>query len=268
LRNTLSSWLAATASLLGIAAAPQAQALELLVPAYFYPAGQGATYWNQMVAAAAKAPIVAILNPNSGPGTAVDPSYVDVATRLRASGGRVVGYVHTSYATRPLADVTQEILMYQSMYPIDGFFVDEIANDGTSASVIYYAALYDYIKALDPSYRVIGNPGTKTAEIYISRPTADAVVVFEDSARTYRRYAPDAWNFSYPAARFGHLVYAAADSATMRTTLNYAQQRNAGLVYVTNDKLQPNPWDTLPAYWNSLVTEVCLRNGGTSVACQ
>lgn len=252
----------------GMWAGGSAGAVELLVPAYFYPAGNGLTYWNQMTASAAKAPVVAILNPASGPGSAVDPAYVTVVTNLRGAGGMVIGYVHTSYGERPLAAVTQDILAYRDMYTVDGYFIDEMGNDGSSVSLNYYAAIHDYIKALNPVHRVIGNPGTHTREIYLSRPTADAVVVFEDTYRAFRRYTPDAWNDSYPAARIGHLVHSTGDLSAARNALSLAIQRNAGLFYATNDKLTPNPWDSLPSYWNSLVTEVCLRNGGNTSTCQ
>lgn len=250
------------------AGAVSAASFEILVPAYFYPAGTGLDYWGQMTAAAAKAPIIAILNPGSGPGSTVDPAYVAAVANLRAAGGRIVGYVHTSYGTRPLAEVTQEVLRYRDFYAVDGFFVDEMANDGSAASVGYYASLYDYMKALNPSHRVIGNPGTNTQEVYLARPTADALVVFEGDARAYRRYTPDAWAAAYPASRFGHLLYGVNDWHAARSALDTAARRNAGLVYVTDDRLDPNPWDALPSYWSALVREVCLRNGGSTAACQ
>jgi hypothetical protein len=43
--------------------------------------------------------------------------------------------------------------------------------------------------------------------------------------------------------------------------LALAQQRNAGMVFVTSDKGTVNPWDSLPHYWNALASEVCRRNG-------
>ena len=45
----------------------------LLVPAYFYPAGDGLQHWDDLLAAADRVPIVAIVNPASGPGKAADP---------------------------------------------------------------------------------------------------------------------------------------------------------------------------------------------------
>ena len=51
--------------LLFLAAVLPASGLGLLVPAYFYPSGPGATRWSQMNQAAARVPLIAILNPDS-----------------------------------------------------------------------------------------------------------------------------------------------------------------------------------------------------------
>src|SRR5262249_10831163 len=69
-----------------------------LVPAYFYPAGKGLKAWQQLAADARSTTIEAILNPASGPGTKRDPTYVTVVGDFRKAGGKVLGYISTSYA--------------------------------------------------------------------------------------------------------------------------------------------------------------------------
>ena len=69
--------------------------LGLLVPAYIYPVAGGA--WDQLAAVASTVPLIAIVNPNSGPGTASDPNYVSAINNVRAAGGGVIGYVPTDY---------------------------------------------------------------------------------------------------------------------------------------------------------------------------
>lgn len=238
--------------------------LELLVPAYFYPEGKGLTWWSALTAATAKAPVTAIVNPNSGPDLAVDPAYSAVVDTARAAGVKVIGYVHTSYGARPLTDVVTDINRYVSFYAIDGIFIDEMADDGSAASVNYYLAIYQYIKGLSPNFRVIMNPGTTVPEQYASLPLADALVTFESGPRPYRRLQTPAWVHHYTNDRFGHLVH---DVGTLDTAVGFvtlAQQRNAGLLYITNDKGASNPWNSLPAYWSGLVSEVCKRNGGSN----
>jgi hypothetical protein len=227
--------------------------LGFLVPAYFYPSGAGNGFWEALNAAALRVPLMAILNPNSGPGTSVDSNYRRVTTALHAAGGRVIAYVHTSYTARSLDDVKGEVDRYLSFYSVDGFFVDEMDNRNLPASYAYYADLYQFIKAKNVAYAVFGNPGTTTQEEYLTRPCADTLVTFEHNTG-YGTYVPDRWVTNYPANRFAHLPYAVASAATMTNYIQLARARHAGFIFVTDDVL-PNPWDTLPAYWE---TEVSL----------
>ena len=65
--------------------------VRLLVPAYFYPAGKGLKDWERLIASAEKLPIVAIVNPASGPGKRVDGSYSELFRK--AKGRRSSGSV-------------------------------------------------------------------------------------------------------------------------------------------------------------------------------
>src|SRR4051794_38334383 len=79
----------------------KASALGILIPAYFSPG----TRWTELNDAARRVPLIAIMNPNNGPGTSSSSSYVTAINSLRQSGGRVIGYVYSSYTARPLANV-------------------------------------------------------------------------------------------------------------------------------------------------------------------
>ncbi|KAF1029743.1 MAG: hypothetical protein GAK40_00343 [Burkholderia plantarii] len=171
-----------------LVAGGSAQAADLVVPAYFYPSGTGATAWSTLATNAASVPITAIVNPNSGPGTAVDPAYTSAIAKVRAAGGKVIAYVHTSYGSRSLSDVTADINRYLAYYTVDGFFIDEMANDSTTAHVQYYQSLYNYIKGLSANYQVVNNPGANLPEIYASLPVADRFVVYEDQQANYASY--------------------------------------------------------------------------------
>src|SRR5665213_2413064 len=155
-----------------LSAAPTA---TLLIPAYFYPKPSGD--WDRMAIAAKSVPITAILNPVSGLGASADPVYAAAVDKLESNGGKVIGYVHTSYGKRSLATVEAQVLAYHSFYHLDGIFVDEMATD--AADISYYSSLYSFIKNVDPSYEVIGNPGGKTIETYLTAPTADVLVDYE-----------------------------------------------------------------------------------------
>ncbi len=232
-------------------------AQHLAVPAYFYPGAP----WTQLVASAPTVGI-AVMNPNSGPGTASNPDYVRTVHDAQQAGITVLGYVHTSYGARPLAEVLADVSSYYTWYGVDGVFVDEASTDCVQEAT-YYRPLYHAIKAqAQPGRdRVALNPGTQTHECYMG--AADVVVTFEGSYSSYvSGYTAPGWVVQYDADRFWHLVYAAPTTGDLLQAVFLSKQRRAGWVYVTPDTL-PNPWDTLPAapYWRleQLATRCCER---------
>ena len=233
--------------------------LNLLVPAYFYPAGTGLTDWNRLTSASSLVSLTAIMNPGNGPGTIADPNYVAAVSNVRNAGGSVAGYVYTSYAARSLATVEADIASYASFnYNINGIFVDEMANAPTAANLGYYASLYAYIKTTHPDWHVFGNAGTSTDPAFLTGPngrTADTLMVFENAQAAYPGYTPDAWNAGFARNNFGHIIHTTADAPTMSADLDRAISLNAGYAFVTDDIL-PNPYDTLPAYWPAEVGKV------------
>lgn len=234
---------AIAAALCALTTSP-AHALDLLVPAYFYPADDGAASWQALATAAPDVGITAILNPDSGPGAALDPSYGAVVGGLQTAGGRVIGYVHTSYGTRSAAAVQAEISLYYTLYGVNGIFLDEMSNDG--AKIGYYQSLHDYIRGLDADGYIVGNPGTNTDPGYLA--TADVLVTFESPAAEYAGYEADAWTQAQDASRFAHLVYEVPDAGAMQAVIDRALAMNVGHIYVTDDDIS-NPWDSLPSYW-------------------
>ncbi|WP_370650778.1 spherulation-specific family 4 protein [Caballeronia sp. SL2Y3] len=230
--------------------------LSLVVPSYFYPT-KSAADWNSLAASASRVSTTAILNPNSGPGTSADANYAAAIAKLHAAGGKVIGYVSTSYAGRPLSAVVADINMYVSLYNVDGFFIDEMTADCQTSHVQFYQSVYNYIKGLKATYSVMGNPGTTIPEVYASLPTADQFVVFEGNAKNYAKFQPASWQAAYPKSRFVHIVYNAS-AAQMPGVLAYARTHGAGGVYVTSLTL-PNPYKGLPACWNDEVTNAAAQ---------
>jgi len=254
-----------TAIAVGLTLTPahsKALRLELIVPAYFYPT-DGEPHWPALAKAVQRVPITAILNPNSGPGAAIDPNYINATRMLQKAGGQIVGYVHTQYGRRSIADVVADMQRYMDWYPIDGFFIDEMSNQDDPALITYYRRIFDFAKRMNPTrtYRVIGNPGTYTAPNYLNAPVADALIITEGAKRAYKRYPVAQWTLRMPAARLGHLSYGIPNAKEMRQVIGDALNRNAGMVYVTND-VAPNPWDSLPNYWAQQVNCVAAINQG------
>lgn len=123
-------------------------------------------------------PLLAVVNPGSGPGKAQDPSYASGIKSLQASGVSVIGYVHTSWASRPLAEVEADIASYLAWYPsLDGIFVDEMQS--LAGSEAYYASLAASIRSA--GFRLtVGNPGTDIARSY--EGIFSVLVVWENRA--------------------------------------------------------------------------------------
>jgi hypothetical protein len=238
---------------------PAAPTLRLLVPAYFYPAGEGAKHWEGLLAAADRVPIVAIVNPASGPGKAADPNYVKLLERAGKTKITLIAYVTTSYARRPLAEVKAEVDQWLRLYSgLHGVFLDEQASGGEHLD--YYAALHEYIHGKPGLKRVVSNPGTTCDERFVSRPAADVVCLFEGPKPLDAANLPG-WANKHKPERLSVLSYKVGDAKGMRRCLEAARER-VGYVYVT-DAEGANPWDRLPSYWDEEVTAVRGINGVT-----
>lgn len=223
-------------------------AINLVVPSYFNATSSVAN-WNTLATTARTVPTTAILNPNSGPGIKEDPNYAAAVAKVRAAGGKVLGYVSTSYGKRSLSAVVTDINTYVSLYKVDGFFIDEMTSDSNMSHIQFYQSIYNYIKGLNASYAVTANPGTNIPELYASLPTADQFVVFESSAKAYVSYKPMSWQAAYPKSRFVHMVYGAS-AAQLPGILQYATTHGAGAAFVTSLG-QSNPYKALPPYWSA-----------------
>jgi hypothetical protein len=234
----------------------------LLVPAYFSATGTP-NPWDTMCGAMNQAGSgsVAILNPDSGPGRKANPDYAAALSYCHLEGQRVIGYVYTKYAKRPIAKVEADIDKYFSFYPtIDGIFLDNMAQSPTGkascrgckmTAATYYATLYSYVHSKAPGLEVIGNPGDPASTPWqLTTPVADAVVIFEGSSATYQSFTPPPWVQQVPPAEIANIVYAAPSSA-LASDCALATANRAGLVYVTDLALKPDPYEALPSYWTT-----------------
>lgn len=237
-----------------------------LVPAYFYPSGTNASNpWHIMCRTmnTAGGGSIAILNPASGPGTFRNPPYVEALSYCHHRRQKVIGYVSTDYGTRPLAAALRDVDRYYRWYPVDGIFLDEMSNfparvvapHGLTVSR-YYQRIYARVKhESGRGNYVVGNPGAPAATAWqLTRPVADNVVVFEDTASVYLHRSPPAWVRQRPADQISALVKRTG-AAHRHRVCAVSQARNAGWIDITNDG-PPNTWDTLAPYW-SLVAPRC-----------
>ncbi|HVX14256.1 MAG TPA: spherulation-specific family 4 protein [Pirellulales bacterium] len=230
-----------------------AATISLLVPAYFYPAGEGLKDWNRLIAAAAEVPIVAIANPASGPGEKPDPNHAMIIGRAARAGVTVVGYVGTVYAKKPLAQAKAEVDRWMEFYPaIGGFFFDEQASDGEQLA--YYRELFDYARQKTHDGLVASNPGVPCDVAYINTARADVVCIFENE-RGYDDFTPPtAWQDN-ERRHAAAVPFRTADTRQMHDRLRRAVELKLGYFYATDD-VGPNPWDRLPTYWDDEVAAI------------
>jgi serine/threonine protein kinase len=231
--------------------------LRLLVPTYVYPADEGLAQWDRIIDSPAAAGTVVIVNPDSGPGRAADANYADVVERSRRHGVTAVGYVSTKYAARPLPEVKADVDRWCQFYPgIAGIFFDEQASKADQ--VLYYAALYEYVRKDRGLPLVVTNPGTECAEEYVARPATDVVCLVE-AAKGLGAYRPPAWTRHYPADRFAALLCRTGTPELMRQVVLEIRACNIGYCYIT-DAVEGNPWGRLPRYWEAEVEAVRQAN--------
>jgi hypothetical protein len=212
-----------------------------IVPLYAYPTD---TSWTAIAIASRAHPkvkVVAIVNPDNGPGTRVDPEFTKGIATLSAAGLVPIGYVSTSYTQRGEAAVKADVDRWHTEYPATrGIFFDEQSNKAGDEG--FYRDVSSYAKAQGFSLTV-GNPGTATPASFLD--TVDVMLIYESAGAPQlsglTRYAPE-------RSHYGIIPYAATfDAAYVKSAA-----RSVEYVYITDDDL-PNPWDSLPAFFEPML---------------
>ena len=221
----------------------------IAIPLYTYPTDGTWAAIIQAKQSYPNVPFIAVINPNSGPGSSLDSNYVQGIKNLQAAGVKVLGYVATGYAGNSISSEESQVSAYESWYGVNGIFFDEMSNSGTTAS--YYSTLNTYVHSLIPGSTTMGNPGTSVDTALIG--TLDILCIYESSGYptisflTYPGYAP---------TYFSNIVYGVSLSNTFLTGL-------AGVnswTYLT-DAGGSNPYDVLPSYFTSEVAALSSTDG-------
>lgn len=238
--------------------------VKILIPLYSYPTWYNpSTYiWSDIAAAASKVPIVAIINPYNGPdGSPPNKDYVRGLQDLRQANVTILGYVFTKYGDRSIAEVKQDIDLYNNYYNINGIFLDEAASSANQLD--YYQDIYEYIKTETNLDLVVLNPGTHIDRTYLARPAVDIAVIFEDDSQAWLEYEPQSYLSRYEPGHFASLIHSVPDAATMKSHIDRAIARQIGYIYVTDDSpTSPDrdPWNSLPSYWQEQVDYIQSLN--------
>lgn len=230
---------------------------KIAIPAYFYPCTEADCYWRRLINNA-KYISFAIINPNSGVGDKFNPDYKSQVDQAKLNNLKIIGYVYTKYAKRPLKEVKDEIQLYYQFYEVDGIFFDEVSPYDRDIS--YYKDIHDFalseVKNDSPIF--VFNPGTNIDESFLRELPNTIFVTFEGNFKNYLNWESLGSETKYPKERFWHLIYKTEDSQ-INEIFRLFKHRHVGNIYITPDNL-PNPWDTLPDinYWDKLIGK--LRN--------
>ena len=251
---------------LSIASVVSAQAThKVMVPAYFFPYDNTdpgthnvGPKWSALIDIAATygARLVVIGNPNNGPGSGKNWEYqkfTEAINMVRSHGAKVLGYVYTCYglsrdtllcAGRTTEDVLQDIANWKSWYTVDGIFLDE--NSSNVEQLAWYKDLDKAILAKWPEGLIVSNYGTRPASKYLNRPGSPVIMentaTFLDSNTSNLRNMP-------PASIV--LIHSMTDG-NWKARRNTLKNKGAAYIYVTDDGMDKNPWDSLPDFFLQL----------------
>ena len=238
---------------------PECTILQMLIPLYSYPYwwDPDLYIWDDVATATDQISITAIVNPINGPGSCPpNTDYQRGISDLLDAGITLLGYVDTDYVSRPISNVTGDVDLYDQCFSIDGIFFDQVASGADWCD--YYDELCRYVKSklnLDLAFL---NPGVCPAACYFCQTCCDAAVIFEGRSDDWPPYQCP-YVPTYRPERFAVIVHSVPDTDTMKSHIDLAVARNIGYVYITDDTL-PNPYDTLPSYWQAEIDYIESSN--------
>ena len=179
----------------------------LIVPLY----GWNSNY-EQLISAKSQnpaVPIIAVINPSNGPGSAADPHWTDIVGKLHAANIQVAGYVPTDYGNQPLTAAESQTDSYFAWYGVDGVFYDNTSP----SNYPYYKTLTDHVKSSNSARISILNPGALVPQSYAD--AADVIIVYENGVIPSGIAAN-----GIDASRLGVLVHDVPDSGTVFTNVH------------------------------------------------
>ncbi|PPQ84719.1 hypothetical protein CVT26_014496 [Gymnopilus dilepis] len=226
-----------------------------IVPLYIYPT-TGA--WNTLFTSITANPSLSfhvVVNPNSGPGDTQFPNtdYVAAVAQLNSySNVQTLGYVHTSWAARSIADVEADVDIYAGWagysgadIHMDGIFFDEAVAEYNTTTAAYISEISVHARSKLGAGRqtVVLNPG----EVVDTRfyQTGDLINVFENAFSAFSLSSLEADVPASVRANSTVMIYSfTGKAAKQTTTVDNLVDAGFGGVYVT----------TRPGYtaWSSL----------------
>jgi len=229
-----------------ISAVPGEKKTGVIVPLYNDPPS---TDWNTLIDVRnghPQVPMIVIINPYNGPGIFKNDNYTTLMQKLKSAGIVVLGYVSTRDGNRNISAALEDVNKYKIWYNVNGILFDEMPT--ASGKEEYYKSLNDFTKSQGLTFTV-GNPGTAVAESYVG--ILDNIIIYEKAGLPDLQ-SLEGWHLKYNKKNFSITAYnvASLDQSYVINATKYV-----GYMYITNRNL-PNPWDSLPSYFNDLVTKL------------
>src|SRR5579872_1667554 len=228
----------------------------VIIPLYTYPTDDSWAAVIKVKQSYPSVPIVAIINPNSGPGSSLDQNYATGITNLENSGVVVLGYVATGYGTSSyssVANIESQVSHYKSWYPnIQGIFFDEMSNSANEQS--YYQTLRNYVNSVGLQMTV-GNPGTTVDTGLLG--IFNVLCIYENpgipSISSINQYYSN-----YGSGGFSYIAYGVSSLPSQSTLQSVDTYVN--YIYISNLG-GSNPYGALPSYFTN---EVAALSSGTT----
>jgi len=218
----------------------------VIVPLYTYPGND----WNVLAKEKTNhpsVPIIAIINPDSGPGTK-DTNYVSGVQKLQSSGIKVIGYIYT--ANIGYDAITHDIDEYKNWYNVNGIFFDQMSN--ARGNETFFAHLTNYSKSIGLNFTV-GNPGIDTIPSYIG--TVNNMVTYDNPDLPLLSDF-EGWHKNFTKSNFSLIAYNIDD---LNRTYVKQMSKLVQYMYISNTTL-PNPFNALPGHLDDLVQTLDEQN--------
>jgi hypothetical protein len=211
------------------------------------------------VAAASKVKMIAIINPNSGPTSTPDSTYVTYMTKLHNAGIEMVGYVYTSYGARAISAVEADVNTYATKWPLlTGIFFDEVSD--SSSEISFYTQAYQYVMGKGYVHNIL-NPGVQPDEGYLA--ISSSIVIFEDAGSGFNSKSFSSWVTCASSAsaksgykyKFSAIAHSTASSSAA-SILSSMKSKGVGMVYVTDGAAGCCTYNNLVSYFASEASSV------------
>ncbi|MDE1856852.1 MAG: hypothetical protein KGH98_02075 [Candidatus Micrarchaeota archaeon] len=197
-------------------------------------------------------PVIAIIDPNNGPGASQNSTYTFGVELLKATGTRVAGYIDTDYGAVPFSNVTRQINEYKDWYSSNNIFLDRMASAPGMES--YYSNITKYVDSLGMNL-TIGNAGTNVSSSYMG--TVDNIVVYEGSGLPSLSYLMGI-SRNYSGQGISFISYGVPD---LNVSYVMDASKYASFMYITNFTA-PGQYSNIPPYFTSFAAALASTTSG------